>query len=67
MTTNPLSRRSLIAVAVSAIGVLTLALPAPAAAQSYPSKPIVFVVPFAAGSATDQLARALGQSIGEQK
>ena len=66
MTTNPLSRRSLIAVAVSALGVLTLALPAPAAAQSYPSKPIVFVVPFAAGSATDQLARALGQSIGEQ-
>lgn len=68
MTTNPLSRRSLIAVAVSALGVLTLtlALPAPAAAQSYPSKPIIFVVPFAAGSATDQLARALGQSISEQ-
>lgn len=28
---------------------------------SYPSKPITFIVPFAAGSATDQLARALGQ------
>ena len=27
------------------------------------AKPITFVVPFAAGSATDQLARALGQSI----
>lgn len=64
MTTNTLSRRSLIAVAVSALGALTL--PAPAAAQSYPTKPIVFVVPFAAGSATDQLARALGQSITEQ-
>ena len=33
---------------------------------SYPQKPINFVVPFAAGSATDQLARALGQSITEQ-
>ena len=28
-----------------------------------PAKPITFIVPFAAGSATDQLARALGQSI----
>ena len=34
-----------------------------AQAQSYPAKPITFVVPFAAGTATDQLARALGQSI----
>jgi tripartite-type tricarboxylate transporter receptor subunit TctC len=36
---------------------------APAFAQDYPAKPITFVVPFAAGSATDQLARALGQSV----
>jgi len=35
----------------------------PAAGQAYPAKPITFVVPFAAGSATDQLARALGQAI----
>jgi len=41
---------------------LALGLPAPAAAQ-YPDKPITFVVPFAAGSATDQLARALGQEV----
>jgi tripartite-type tricarboxylate transporter receptor subunit TctC len=31
-------------------------------AQTYPTKPVTFIVPFAAGSATDQLARALGQS-----
>ena len=36
------------------------------AQSDYPNKPITFVVPFAAGSATDQLARALGQSVGDQ-
>jgi tripartite-type tricarboxylate transporter receptor subunit TctC len=39
---------------------------AAAVAQEYPAKPITFVVPFAAGSATDQIARALGQSVAEQ-
>ncbi len=47
----------------AAAGALALALAAPALAQNYPTKPITFVVPFAAGSATDQLARALGQSV----
>ena len=42
------------------------ALPLSAHAQAYPAKPISFVVPFAASSATDLLARALGQSITEQ-
>ena len=35
----------------------------PVHAQTYPSKPIVFVVPFAAASATDQIARVLGQQL----
>ncbi|MDL1861095.1 tripartite tricarboxylate transporter substrate binding protein [Betaproteobacteria bacterium PRO7] len=47
----------------AAAGALALALAAPASAQTYPAKSITFVVPFAAGSATDQLARALGQSV----
>ncbi len=33
------------------------------AQQAFPDKPITFVVPFAAGTATDQIARALGNSI----
>lgn len=39
-------------------------LPLAAAAQgTFPDKPITFIVPFAAASATDQLARALGQAV----
>ena len=51
------------------LAVLLAAALAPAAfaqAGKYPEKPITFVVPFAAGSATDQLARALGQAVAEQ-
>ena len=55
-------RRALLAAAL-----LAAAAPRrPRRRPSTPSKPITFVVPFAAGSATDQLARALGQSITEQ-
>jgi tripartite-type tricarboxylate transporter receptor subunit TctC len=55
----PFKRRTLLCAAALAL--------APAAwAQGYPAKPVTFIVPFAAGSATDQLARALGQSITEQ-
>ena len=43
--------------------VLTLAAACGAHAQGYPTKPVTLIVPFAAGSATDQLARALGQSM----
>jgi len=56
-------RRALVTAGLLALGG-TLA--GPAFAQAYPAKAITFIVPFAAGSATDQLARALGQSITEQ-
>jgi tripartite-type tricarboxylate transporter receptor subunit TctC len=45
------------------VGLAGVVVATAVAAQGYPAKPITFVVPFAAGSATDQLARALGQSI----
>jgi len=56
---NPITRRL-------SLALLATAALSPAFAQDWPSKPITFIVPFAAGSATDQLARAIGQSITEQ-
>ena len=56
------TRSRLLAAALAACAIA----PALAFAQAYPAKPITFTVPFAAGSATDQLARALGQSITAQ-
>ena len=64
MTQDRSTRRSLLATSLALAS--TAALPQLTHAQAYPSKPITFVVPFAAGSATDQLARALGQSVGDQ-
>ena len=50
-------RRFLLVLACSALAV-------GAQAQPYPNKPITFVVPFAAGSATDNLARVIAEKIG---
>ena len=43
-----------------------LAMANAAHAQTYPSKPIKSIVPFAAGSATDQIGRAFAQKMAEQ-
>ena len=42
-----------------------LAFASSAAAQGYPSRPVKLVVPFPAGSATDQIARVIGQQLQE--
>ena len=46
-----------------AVALAAMAAATPALCQTYPDKPITFVVPFGAGTATDQLARALGQAL----
>ena len=57
-----MKRRCLI-LATSALAALS---PALLLAQSYPAKPIRTIVPFSAGGATDILARALSQKLGEK-
>ena len=61
MKYNPITRRRLVVALASAF-----VLPAAMAQATLTARPITFVVPFAAGSATDILARALGQSVSEQ-
>lgn len=50
-----MNRRHLIAALIAAAPLAALA--------EFPDKPLTFIVPFAAGSATDQLARVLGQAV----
>ncbi len=64
MTQTHLPRRLALSTALTLA--MAALLPASLHAQTYPAKPVTFIVPFAAGSATDQLARALGQSLTEQ-
>ncbi|POR54206.1 tripartite-type tricarboxylate transporter receptor subunit TctC [Bosea psychrotolerans] len=49
--------------AIALAGVLAVAAPA-AAQDSYPSKPITMIVPFAAGGSSDVIARLVGDEMG---
>jgi len=53
-------------IAAAAASVLAVALPLPAHADDYPTKPIHIVVPFAAGGAVDAVARIVGQALSDR-
>jgi tripartite-type tricarboxylate transporter receptor subunit TctC len=61
---NKVSLRRALCCGFAIAAISAFALPA-AHAQSYPNKPIKFVVPFSAGSATDNVGRILAQAMGE--
>jgi tripartite-type tricarboxylate transporter receptor subunit TctC len=59
MGLSTLSRIILTSAAILA----TATLAVPASAQTWPSKPITYIVPFPAGGTTDTLARLIGQKL----
>jgi tripartite-type tricarboxylate transporter receptor subunit TctC len=63
-TTTPVL--ALLLVLLSALLVALVAAPVTARAQAWPTGPITMIVPFAAGSGTDGVARALAQRLGER-
>jgi len=65
MPFRPASRMRRIALATLAAAATSLLGAAPAFAQAYPNKPVKFIVPFAPGSATDQLGRAFAAKVSE--
>lgn len=63
MRASPVFKKCLLAVAST----LALAAAVPAKAQdSYPSKPITFIVPYAAGGSSDTRARQVAQQLGNR-
>ena len=59
-----LDRRN--AIALTLLPMALLCAPLPAAAQSFPDRPIKLIVPFGAGSADDTIARAISAQVAEQ-
>jgi tripartite-type tricarboxylate transporter receptor subunit TctC len=53
-------------VALTAATIVAISISASALAQSFPSKPIKFVVPFPAGSATDVVGRVLAETMSKE-
>lgn len=63
---QPLTKRLVGVIMAALITTLSLAGPGPAAAQTYPERPVRIVVPFAPGGASDVLTRRIGEQLAER-
>ncbi len=48
---------------LAACAVIAAVVSSPASAQGYPSRPVTFIIPFAAGSSTDAVARLVAKNL----
>lgn len=62
---HPITRSRVLGCLAALAGLALAAATAPAAAQSFPDRPITLIVPFAAGGASDVSARIMGESMGK--
>ena len=61
-----IARRVALAIAAAALWAGPSVVWAQTSAQTWPSRPVTMILPFAAGGGTDLLARALAQDLGER-
>jgi tripartite-type tricarboxylate transporter receptor subunit TctC len=63
---TPVRRAMTLACAIAAVVLLAGAAASPLSAQTYPNKPIRFILPFPPGGPTDILGRLIGQKLAER-
>lgn len=57
-------RKRILPGGLAALGLIAFGFASPAPAQSFPTKPVTLIVPFAAGGPSDVIARLLGDHMG---
>src|SRR5258705_714968 len=66
MTTQRITRRRLASGIAASAALASVAMPYVARAQTYPNRPVRFIIPFAAGGVADVTARLTAGKLGDK-